>query len=351
MNFGNRFAALSTLIVAAAGLALLQATTARTADGCAGASAPVVASGAAQTSVLGTCPDGHQYWAMTLGIGDTLNVSIAPSDGAHIDFAAYGPDVGTTRRALCEHAATGSDTLSCLVPAAGRYVFVTTGPGSFTPIVRQTPDQAGRVAGTCDAGAAPIIRGGVTQYANSNLCEQSGAPQSWKIDLRAGDKLSVAITPFDLFGGSISLGVFGPNLGTTGSPLCARSYAGPGRLSCPIRRPGRYVLAAAHAGSFTPLVTHPTRTVATAPSSTTFGVAIRIAVAIGSNTPYPTGTCVVEEQSAWRWSAVLRVQTTTGACSVRFMASHRGSALLRVHFVGRSGWASSTSKAINVFVL
>lgn len=347
----RRFAVLSTAIVGIAGLALFHAATARPAGGCSAASATVIASGAAQTSDVNACPDGHQYSAMNLEIGDALNVTIAPSSGAHINFAAYGPDVQTTGRALCEQTYTEPDKLSCLVPAAGRYVLVTTGPGSYTPVVRQPPAQAGRVAGACNPVAGPIVRSAVEQYANSNLCEQSGTSQYWKIDLLPGDKLSVTITPFDLFGGSISFGVYSPHVGSTGSPVCAQRYAAPGRLSCPIQRAGRYVLATGHAGSFTPLVTHPTQTVVRAPHSITFGGAIQLAVAIGSNTHYPTGTCVVEEQSAWRWAAILRVHTTTGSCSARVVPDHSGTALLRVHFEGARGWASSTSKAINVYVV
>jgi hypothetical protein len=288
---------------------------------------------------------------MNLDIGDSLSITIAPSAGADLDVAAYGPDTQTTGRALCKQAATEPGTLSCLIPAAGRYVLVTTGPGSFTPVVRQAPAQVGRVAGACNAAAAPILRSSVTQYANSNLCEQTVTSQYWKIDLRPGDTLSATITPFDLFGGSVSLGVYGPHLGTTGKPLCAQRYSGPGRLSCAIPRAGRYVLATAHAGSFTPLVTHPTHTVVRGPYSIRFGGTIPIAVTIGSNMSSPTGTCIVEEEVAWRWSAILRVRATTGTCNTRVTPDHRGSASLRVHFVGARGWASSMSTAITVFVL
>ena len=256
----HRFAVLSTTIVGIVGLALLHVAPARPAGGCSVASAPVIPSGAAQTSDPNACPDGREYWGMAMMIGDTLNVTIAPSAGSHIDFAVYGPDVQTIGGLLCEQAYSGPDKLSCLIPAAGRYVLVTTGPGAFTPVVAGVPAQGGRVAGACDAATAPIVRAGVTQYANSNLCEPSGPSQYWAIELRRGDTLRVNIAPFGPFGASISLGVYGPNVGTIGIPRCAQGYSGPGQLTCPIQRDGRYILATAHAGSCTPLVAHPAGT-------------------------------------------------------------------------------------------
>jgi hypothetical protein len=346
----HRFAVLSTMIVGIAGLGLLHAAPARSAAGCSIASAPVIASGAAQTSDPKACPDGRQYWAMNLQIGDALNVSIAPSGGSHIEFAVYGPDVQTIGGPLCAQAYGGPDKLSCLIPAAGRFVLVTTGPGSLTPVVKRVPAQAGRVAGSCDPATAPTVGSGVTQYANSSLCEPAGTSQYWKIELHRGDTLNVNIAPFGTFGASIFLGVYGPNVGAIGNSLCGNGYSSPATVSCAIRKAGSYVLATTHAGSFTPLVTHPTQTTVTAPGIVKAGGAIRIAASIHSNVLYPTGTCVVQELSASRWSTVSRATTTTGACSARLVLTHRGRVLLRVHFVGRRGWASSTSKSITVLV-
>ena len=221
----HRLAVLSTMIVGIAGLALVCAAPARSGGGCSVASAPVIASGAAQTSNPNGCPDGRQYWAMNLKIGDMLNVDIAPSAPGggfgHYEFDVYGPNVSTIGNPICGNAYASLSKLSCLIPAAGRYVLVTIGAGSFTPAAKSVPAQAGRVAGACDPATAPTVGSGSTQYANSTLCEPSGASQYWKIELRGGDTLRVNVAPFGPFGASISLGVYGPNVGTIGSPLCA----------------------------------------------------------------------------------------------------------------------------------
>jgi hypothetical protein len=107
---------------------------------------------------------------------------------------------------------------------------------------------------------------------------------------------------------------------------------------------------ASRAGSLKSAVSHPTRTVVTAPSSVQAGGAIWIAVRIQSSTRHPAGTCFVQQQLAWRWSTVARANTTTGACSVRLVLGRPGTALLRVHFSGSSGWGSSTSRSITVRV-
>lgn len=287
----HRLAVLSTMIVGIAGFVLLHAAPARPAGGCSVASAPVIASGAVQTSDPNACPDGRQYWAMNLKIGDTLNVDIAPSAPGggfgHYEFDVYGPNVGTIGNPLCGNAYSSPSKLSCLIPAAGRYVLVTSGAGSFTPETKSVPAQAGRVAGACDSATAPIVSEGVTQYANSNLCEPSGTSQYWKIDLRRDDMLRVSIAPFGPFGASISLGVYGPNVGAIGSPLCAQGYSGPGELSCSIRSTGRYVLATAHAGLFTPLVAGASGSTGPPPTGSATGtVLVNGAPFTGGTIPY-----------------------------------------------------------------
>jgi hypothetical protein len=107
---------------------------------------------------------------------------------------------------------------------------------------------------------------------------------------------------------------------------------------------------ACRAGSLTALVTHPTRTVAKAPTSVNAGGTIRVAVTVQSSAPHPAGTCFVQQQLAWRWAAVARATTTTGACSVRLVLAHAGTALLRVRFSGSVGWGSSTSNSLTVRV-
>ena len=65
------------------------------AGGCSVASASVIHSGETQTSDPYACPDGRQYWAIDLKIGDELNVDIAslafvdddPYERAEVSFA------------------------------------------------------------------------------------------------------------------------------------------------------------------------------------------------------------------------------------------------------------------------
>jgi hypothetical protein len=109
-------------------------------------------------------------------------------------------------------------------------------------------------------------------------------------------------------------------------------------------------IGASRAGSLTALVTHPTRTVAKAPTSVNAGGAIRVAVTVQSSAPRPAGTCFVQQQLAWRWATVARATTKTGACSVRLVLAHAGTALLRVRFSGSVGWGSSTSNSLTVRV-
>jgi hypothetical protein len=339
--------------LAAAALVLLPAAPARAAaGGCSVASAPTIQSGQTQASDPNACPDGRQYWAMNLRIGDTLNIDIAPSVPSgggfgHYEFNIYGPDVGTIGNPLCGNAYASPSKLSCLIPAAGRWLLVTGGAGSFTPVTKRVHAKAGRVAGACDPANAPIAPSRVTQYVNSNLCQPSGNSQYWMVDLRRADILKVNILPF---GGSIFVHLYGPNLGSLGNPLCGNGYSGPATLTCRIRRSGRYVLEARNAGSFTPLAIHPTHVFLTAPRFVKVGRAIAVSAVIHSNASHPTGICVIQEQSSARWVGVARVHTTTGACSARVVPSHHGTVRLRVRFIGAPGWASSTSKPVSVVV-
>ena len=337
----------------AAALVLLPAAPAHAAaGGCSVATAPTIHSGETQTSDPNACPEGRQYWAMNLKIGDTLNIDIAPrvppgGGFGHYEFNVYGPDIGTIGNPLCGNAYASPSKLSCLIPAAGRYVLVTGGAGSFTPVAKSVHAKAGRVAGACDPANAPIALSRVTQYVNTNLCQPSGNSQYWRVGLRRGDILDVNILPF---GGSIVVHLSGPNLGSLGNPLCGNGYSGPATLTCRIRRSGRYVLEASNAGSFTPLAIHPTHVFVTAPRFVKAGRAIAVSAVIHSNTPHPTGTCVIQEQSGPRWVAVARVHTTTGACSARVVPTRHGTVRLRVRFIGAPGWASHTSKPVNFVV-
>jgi hypothetical protein len=158
--------------------------------------------------------------------------------------------------------------------------------------------------------------------------------------------LNVNVAPF---GGSIFVHLY-RSVGSLGNPLCGNGYSSPAAFSCPIRGSGRYVLAAENAGSFTPLVIRPTRTVVVAPGFVKGGGAIAISAVIRSNAPNPTGTCIVQEQSGGRWLTDARVHTSTGTCHARVVPRHRDKVRLRVHFKGAKGWASSTSKPVTVGV-
>jgi hypothetical protein len=349
----RRFAALTVAVLAGlAGLTLLHPAQARAAGGCSVASAPTIASGATQTSNPSACPDGRQYWAMNLKIGDTLNVDVLPSGGRLMDFDVYGPNVGTIGHALCGvNANSAPFRVSCLIPAAGRYVLVAQGTnGSFTPSDKGVPAQTGRVAGSCDPASAPPAPSDVTEYANGELCQPSSRREYWSIDARAGDTLKTNVLPFGGF--LLDFDVYGPNARTLGKPLCgtnANSF--PFEVDCPIRRSGRYLLVTnANSGSFTPRLIHPTRTSVTAPAFVKGGGAVPIRVAIRSNTASPLGTCIVQERSGSRWAAVARVRPKSGVCHARVPANRPGTIQLRVRFKGAKGWASSTSKPIRVVV-
>jgi hypothetical protein len=352
----RRLAALSTVIVGVAGLALVHATPGRAAGGCSVASAPTIVSGATQTSDPKACPDGRQYWAMNLRIGDSLAVDIAPSrppGGGLVNygFDVYGPNVGTIGSPLCGNRYASPTTETCLIPAAGRYVLVSEGAGSFTPKVKSVPAQAGRVAGACDQANAPAARPGVTEYANARLCPSTGT-ESWAIDLRRRDTLRVNVVPLPSGGGSAAwVQLYGSGAASQEKALCGDGYYRPTTFTCRIPRAGRYILVASQAsGAFTPLPLHPTETGVTAPRFVKGGGAIPIRVAIRSNTANPLGTCTVQERSGSRWANVARVRPRSGVCRARVPANRRGPVQLRVQFKGAKGWASSTSKTVTVVV-
>src|SRR5689334_18907144 len=123
---------LRTAVPAAAmvlALGWLQPGVAHASGGCSVASAPVIASGATQTSDPNACPDGSQFWAIDTRIGDTLTVDVAPSGSRTISLDVYGPNVGTIGSSLCSNPLMSTPyRLSCLIGAAGRYVLVTSGP-------------------------------------------------------------------------------------------------------------------------------------------------------------------------------------------------------------------------------
>jgi len=325
------------------------------AGGCSISSAPKIASGQTQRSDPNACPDNRQYWAMNLKIGASLDVDVTPrSSGGLVQyhFFIYGPNAGSIGSALCGNNYSSPTTISCLIPASGRYVLVAGDPGSFTPMVKSVPPQAGRVAGSCDPANAPVAAPGVTQYANAQLCGSSTKSEAWSVVLHRGDSLVVNITPIGAYSSFATwVQVYGPAPTSAGTKLCGDGYYDPTTLRCPITRGGRYLIEASQApGAISPLPIHPTRTAVTAPAFVKGGGAIPIRIAISSNTADPLGTCVVQEQVGARWKAVASARSTTGVCSARVPAPARGTVHLRVHFAGKKGWASSTSKIVSVVV-
>jgi hypothetical protein len=353
----RRRAALPIAVIAGfCGLLLLQSGAARGVNGgCSVASAPTIQSGQTQTSNPNACPDGRQYWAMNLKIGDSLALDIAPTPPPGGGFGnygvgVYGPDVGTIGSSLCGNNYSSPTTETCLIPAAGRYVLVTESRGSFTPKVKSVPPQTGRVAGACDPANAPAAAPGVTQYANAKLCPATRA-ESWSIGLRRGDTLRVSVVPLPNGAGAAWVQLYGSGAASQANPLCGDGYYRPTTFTCRIPRDGRYVLTASQAsGAFTPLPVHPTETDVAAPRFVKGGGAIPIRAAIRSNTAGPLGMCIVQERSGSRWAAVARARPRRGVCRASVPASRPGTVTLRVRFKGAKGWASSTSRPVKVVV-
>jgi hypothetical protein len=340
-------------IVGLAGVTDVHAT--RAASGaCSVASAPTIQAGQTQTASPRACPDGRQYWAIDLKIGDALNVDVAP--GVFVEpfrFDVYGPNVGTIGEFLCAKTGADAGRVTCVIPATGRYALVTYGAGSFTPMVTSVPPQSGRVPGACDPVNAPVAADRVTQYANGRVCSPSGSSQYWRIDLQRGDTLGVNSRQIASSGNAepFDLRVYGPNPGALGKPLCANTGLGPTYgFTCPIRASGRYVLQASNSGSFTPLVVRPTKVGITAPSFVKGGGAIVVRAVIRSDAPNPAGTCTVQERSGARWAAVAHARPRRGVCRASVPARRAGTVTLRVRFKGAKGWASSTSRPVKVVV-
>lgn len=351
----RRFAALTVAVLAGfAGLLLQGSAPARAAaGGCSVASAPTIQPGQTQTGREKACPNGLQYWAMNLKLADTLNVDVTP--GVTVEpyqLSIYGPNVGTIGSPLCVKDGAGPSRVSCLIPAAGRWMLVTSGAGSFTPSVKSVPAQTGRVAGACDPANAPAAPDRVTQYVSGNVCRPSGTAEYWRIDLLRGDVLNVNVRPIVSSGTAepFAVRVYGPNPGSLGKPLCANVGVGTTTVTCRIRRSGGYVIEGDYSGSFTPQIVRPTTTRVTGPRFVKGGGAIVIRTVVRSNTPNPVGTCVVQQRSGSSWAAVARVRTRGGVCSARVPETRRGTVTLRVHFKGAKGWASSTSRPISVVV-
>ena len=106
---------------------------------CDSVSAPSAASKVTQYANSQVCqPAGSlQYWAMSLHVGDTLNLSGVPGPPAGaLSLDVYGPNVQTIGQSLCSADYNGVPfSASCVIPANGTYLIVANGSGSFTPVV------------------------------------------------------------------------------------------------------------------------------------------------------------------------------------------------------------------------
>jgi len=349
----RRFALAPAAVLAAVTASLLGASPAHAVTGgCSVQTAPVIQSGQTQTSDSSACGGGSQYWAIDAAIGDTLAVAANPL-GQPWNLAIYGPNIGTIGDWLCQKAGAYASTTSCLIPAGGRYLIVTSGDVTFTPTMKAVRRQKGRVEGACDPVNTPAAESNVTQYANGMVCRPSGTTQYWSMSLHRGDTLTVNSLAIASTGNAepFDVQVYGPSPSALGSHLCGNTGLGPAySFECPILKSGRYVLAAANSGSFTPLVTHPTHI--RRPQLVKGGGAAPLLVkaSVQSDAPDPTGTCYIQEQSGHRWISVAHVRTTTGVIKRRVKAIHRGKLRLRIRFKGAKGWASSTSKPTTIRV-
>ena len=347
----RRFAVAPVVALAAVTASFVVASPAHAATGgCSVQTAPLIQSGQTQTSNPSVCGGGSQYWAIDAVMGDTLAVAANPL-GQPWGLAIYGPNVGTIGDWLCRNTGANASTTSCLMPATGRYLIVTEGDVTFTPTVKAVRRQKGRVEGACDPVNTPTAVSLVTQYANGRVCQPSGSTQYWAMALHRGDTLSVNDLAMPSSGNAepFDVQVYGPNPSSLGSHLCGNSGLGPAfSFRCPIRTTGRYVLAAANSGSFTPLVIHPTHVGRL--RLVKGGGALVLRTSVMSDAPHPKGTCFIQEQSGRRWVTVARVKTTTGVIKHRIKPIHSGKLRIRVRFKGAKGWASSTSKPATIEV-
>jgi hypothetical protein len=355
----RRLAVAGIVALGAAAALLLAASPAHAVTGgCSVASAPLIQPGQTQTSDPNLCPDNNEYWAISLKVGASLSVDIDPAPPSVFvepyGLGVYGPNVGTIGNFLCQSEGSGASRVSCLIPADGRYVLVSYGAGTLTPVVKTARPQKGRVLGACDPVNTPAAADGITQYANANVCQPAGSTQYWSMTLHRGDILNATSLAMPSSGNSepFNLELYGPSPSSLGSQLCGNTGFGPAySVRCAIATTGRYVLAASNSGSFTALVIHPTRTDVARPALVQRSGVIGVRATVRSDVPQPTGTCFFQEQSGRRWVSVAHVGTTTGLCTYELRAAHPGTLLVRVWFKGAKGWASSTSKPLVVDVV
>ncbi len=231
------------------------------AGACGPVGAPSVAPDVTQYANAQLCqPAGSiQYWAISLQIGQTLNLSGVPGPPAgYLSLDVYGPNVQTIGQSLC----SDDDNLepfsaSCVIPATGQYFIVATGSGSFTPTITSAPGSPPPVLGSCGSVSAPSVASDVTQYANTQVCQPAGSIQFWSISLQIGQVLNLSGVPGPP-AGYLSLDVYGPNVRTIGQSLCSDDdNLEPFSEACAIPAGGRYLIVAGGAGNFTPVVSDP----------------------------------------------------------------------------------------------
>ena len=123
------------------------------------------------------------------------------------------------------------------------------------------PANSARATGSCSADGAPKVPVDVTQYTNSQVCQNLGGIQYWAMSLKIGDKLTVSGLPIPSSGGApyMNLDIYGPNVQTIGQSLCSSDANGSSfSETCVIPATGTYLLVSDEgSGQFTPRVNHP----------------------------------------------------------------------------------------------
>jgi hypothetical protein len=245
----------------------------RVAGSCDPATAPSIRAAVTQFANTELCAasGGWQYWTTRLRIGDTVTVALNTLPligGFSVELTGPDQDFAGSTPLCAARPAGGHARLICLIPASGRYAIALHGVSTaMTPTVRRPRAQPGRVAGACSIARAPRVRVGITQFAHTKLCSDTGEHQFWKLRLARGDRLRLQVHA-QASGGDGTLGLYPPDTATvSGRPVCSLRFPAVGAtattFTCRITRAGTYPLAFhGVSGSFTPRVVHPRRRVA-----------------------------------------------------------------------------------------
>lgn len=215
------------------------------------------------------CPGSdYAFSKVQMGAGDTLTMDV-DTRGLVRSWVSVGVyPVGTTDFTLPDTASACDDDWS--KPAMDQFtctVYNETGERILrwrysqglvvTPRIAAVPVQAGQTPGSCRIEGAPPGPNGVTQYASTSRCDT--ADRWWKINLSAGDTLTVPMTAGP--SRSMEMRVYQPGvtdftLGSTQS-WCSDSTSGTSTLACGVAPvAGAYLIRLDYgSGSFTPTVT------------------------------------------------------------------------------------------------